>query len=100
VWNNAAPWGGPVTITTGSCGEYDSNAGYFYFNLGGTPNMQRFHPVKRYCENWAQLFYAQSTVAVGHRMACNGVKDGTTQLPFVNILGSSQTNFFQCLVSR
>lgn len=100
LWSNAVAYGGGIIHGAGSCGTYEPHSGDFYINVLATNVIMRFDPIHRYCENYAQLRWAQGTAAVGHRMFTNAFVDGTVAVPFVHILGATQANHFQSLISR
>lgn len=108
AWTLAAVYGGAgAAFAAGSCGVYDPvstvgvNPGcYYYVNQAAGAGMYRFNVFSRDLQAWAQLRFAQSTAAVGARMALKSYIDGSTRVTMPMLLLSTSVNTFDTLAQR
>lgn len=106
AWTAAIVYGGQTgatTFTTGTSSTYDgaTNTGrYGYICVNATQRFLRFDALNRVLEPWSYLPYAQSTAALGEKIATSLFIDGVTKLSFLYAIQSTGAVFWNCAIQR
>jgi hypothetical protein len=84
------------TLSSGSSYAYADD--YIYVNLTNTGRVVKYNVAKQLLEPFTQLFYAQSTTALGDRFFDVVYTDGATKLRWLYFITHTQTAMFRILV--